>query len=296
MSILHILAGPVIGGIIGYFTNYIAIRMLFRPLKPVYIGPFRVPFTPGIVPRRKDELAQTLGRSIVDRFFNADDLEVIFTSDYLRNAFAESLTDLLTAPGVTLESMGKDLPEQKALAGARERAEEEICVRILAGVLNSDLADVIAKEGGRVTKEFFGDSVVGKLLNDETLASVAKAMKERIDRYLLTGGKALVMPILDKELRELAQEPTADLVDAVFGDRELLKRLLGALYERFMHRYVRPIVETIDVGGMITEKVVQMSAGDIETLVLSVVNKELRYVIWLGALLGVAIGTVNIFI
>ena len=38
MSVIEILAGPVIGGVIGYFTNYIAVKMLFRPLKPVKIG------------------------------------------------------------------------------------------------------------------------------------------------------------------------------------------------------------------------------------------------------------------
>lgn len=38
MTILHFLAGPVIGGIIGYFTNYVAIKMLFHPREPVKIG------------------------------------------------------------------------------------------------------------------------------------------------------------------------------------------------------------------------------------------------------------------
>ena len=45
MSVIEILAGPVIGAVIGYFTNYIAVKMLFRPLKPVKIGdgPFLLP-------------------------------------------------------------------------------------------------------------------------------------------------------------------------------------------------------------------------------------------------------------
>jgi uncharacterized membrane protein YheB (UPF0754 family) len=63
-----------------------------------------------------------------------------------------------------------------------------------------------------------------------------------------------------------------------------------------MRAYVRPIVSTIDVGGMITEKVKGMDAAEIEGLVLDVVRKEFRYLVWLGALLGVVIGTVNIFV
>jgi uncharacterized membrane protein YheB (UPF0754 family) len=39
-----------------------------------------------------------------------------------------------------------------------------------------------------------------------------------------------------------------------------------------------------------------MEAAEIEGLVLDVAEKELRYLIWLGAFLGAVIGTVNIFI
>jgi uncharacterized membrane protein YheB (UPF0754 family) len=80
MSVIHILSGPLIGGLIGYITNYIAIKMLFRPLTPLYIGRFRLPFTPGVVPRRKDDLADILGNAIVAKFFHADDPEIAFTS------------------------------------------------------------------------------------------------------------------------------------------------------------------------------------------------------------------------
>lgn len=38
MSIIEILAGPVIGAVIGYCTNYIAVKMLFKPLNPVKLG------------------------------------------------------------------------------------------------------------------------------------------------------------------------------------------------------------------------------------------------------------------
>ena len=62
MSVIEILAGPVIGGVIGYFTNYIAVKMLFRPLKPVKIGGRTLPFTPGIIPKGKPRLAKALGK------------------------------------------------------------------------------------------------------------------------------------------------------------------------------------------------------------------------------------------
>ena len=50
------------------------------------------------------------------------------------------------------------------------------------------------------------------------------------------------------------------------------------------------------MGGMITEKLRLMEPQAVEALILSVVNREFRYVVWLGGLLGAVIGAVNIFI
>ena len=60
----HLLAGPVIGAAIGYFTNYIEVKMMFRPLHPVKIGSRTLPFTPGIIPRGKSRLAKAIGEAV----------------------------------------------------------------------------------------------------------------------------------------------------------------------------------------------------------------------------------------
>ena len=50
---LTIIAGPLIGAVIGYFTNYLAVKMLFRPRREIKIGSKTLPFTPGVIPERK---------------------------------------------------------------------------------------------------------------------------------------------------------------------------------------------------------------------------------------------------
>lgn len=62
------LAPPIVGAFIGYWTNRIAIFLLFRPLKAKHLGPIPIPLTPGIVPRNRHELASSIG-SIVDSEF-----------------------------------------------------------------------------------------------------------------------------------------------------------------------------------------------------------------------------------
>ena len=288
MSILTVLSGPLIGGAIGYVTNYLAIKMLFRPAEPIYIGRFRLPFTPGVVPRRKDQLAEILGGAIVKKFFNAGDLEVIFTSDYLCGAFADSLLDLLCREEGTVADL---LPEGEE--DIEERLKEALCVRMTAGVLRSGLAERIAREGGKILEK---TAVLGSRSAQDLAALLAAPLAGRLEEYLLLHGRELLLPILDEELRELSGQPTRELVETLIGDPAALRRILYNGYQKFMAVYVRQIVETIDVGGMITEKVKLMSAAEIEGLVLDVVKRELNDVIWLGAALGMVIGVLNIWI
>ncbi len=41
--LLQQLSGPVIGAIIGYCTNYIAVKMLFYPRKEIYVCGHKLP-------------------------------------------------------------------------------------------------------------------------------------------------------------------------------------------------------------------------------------------------------------
>ncbi len=55
---------PAIGALIGYITNAVAIKMLFRPLTEKRIWKFRIPFTPGILPRQRHKLAENIGNMV----------------------------------------------------------------------------------------------------------------------------------------------------------------------------------------------------------------------------------------
>ncbi len=52
------------GAVIGYTTNWIAIRMLFRPLYEKRLLGLSVPFTPGVIPRGKERLAVAIGEAV----------------------------------------------------------------------------------------------------------------------------------------------------------------------------------------------------------------------------------------
>lgn len=81
MIITSYIIPPLVGGIIGYVTNDIAIRMLFRPHTAKHIMGWRVPFTPGIIPKEKGRIAEAVGTVISDNLMSQEVLEKYLLSD-----------------------------------------------------------------------------------------------------------------------------------------------------------------------------------------------------------------------
>ncbi|MFE4349147.1 DUF445 domain-containing protein [Peribacillus butanolivorans] len=72
---VKILFMVVVGAVIGGFTNLLAIRMLFRPYKPIYIFGKQLPLTPGLIPKRQDELASQLGKLVVEHLITPESIQ-----------------------------------------------------------------------------------------------------------------------------------------------------------------------------------------------------------------------------
>jgi uncharacterized membrane protein YheB (UPF0754 family) len=104
---------PVIGAAIGYITNAIAVKMLFKPYKEYRILKVKVPFTPGIIPKQRDKIAQGIGQIVSQKLLNADTLKRGVKTKGMRGAIAlwikDLLLDILNYPISTLADVLKRL-------------------------------------------------------------------------------------------------------------------------------------------------------------------------------------------
>ncbi len=63
---------PILGAFIGWMTNYVAIRMLFHPRRPVRIGFWT---WQGLFPKRQQELGVKLGEIVENELINHNDIQ-----------------------------------------------------------------------------------------------------------------------------------------------------------------------------------------------------------------------------
>jgi uncharacterized membrane protein YheB (UPF0754 family) len=104
---------PLLGGVIGYVTNYLAVRMLFRPLEP---RRFLGIHWQGLIGRRQKELAASIGQVVGDHLVRHEDVAKVFgaldleglTAKVLDRALAPKIAELRRLPLV-----GSILTEQR---------------------------------------------------------------------------------------------------------------------------------------------------------------------------------------
>ena len=86
---------PFIGAVIGYITNALAIRMLFRPLTQKRFLGLRVPLTPGIIPKQRFELAESIGRMVSRELITEDALKRQLASEKFQKRLYVNIGSLL---------------------------------------------------------------------------------------------------------------------------------------------------------------------------------------------------------
>lgn len=103
LPVLSYAGPPVVGAFIGYFTNKVAIRMLFRPLRAWRIMGVRVPFTPGVIPAKRVELAGNIGEMVGEHLLTSDEIGPALANE----SFQSHLHELIEGRGNAL--LGKEL-------------------------------------------------------------------------------------------------------------------------------------------------------------------------------------------
>lgn len=108
---------PIVGAIIGAVTNDVAIRMLFRPYAARYIGKLRVPFTPGLIPRERHHISESIADTFVAHVFSNNDVAELFLTDSVKEQLKNKVDELLGQLGSLLKINDAMLGMAKTMAG-----------------------------------------------------------------------------------------------------------------------------------------------------------------------------------
>lgn len=297
MSGIELIAGPAIGAVIGYCTNYIAVKMLFRPLKPVKIGNKTLPFTPGIIPKGQGRLAKALGTAVGEHLLTKDDFEQMLLSEDVKQtvvrAVSKGIQDIQKSEDSVETFLGHYM-EREDYESMRGSLEDFVTEKISDGLEKLDVGTIIAEEGAKEVKEKFQGTMVAMFLNDDLIQSIAGPIGNKVGEYIRENGKDKIHPIVVGEIAAAESRPMNQWMKAVPLGEDKIQELIENIYVKFVGEKAEELAGKFNVTQIVEDKINDMDVLEVENLLLGIMKKELNAVVNLGAVIGFVIGLLNI--
>ncbi|MEM9482320.1 MAG: DUF445 family protein [Cyanobacteria bacterium P01_F01_bin.116] len=214
---------PLAGGIIGYFTNDLAIKMLFRPYRPLYLFGQKLPFTPGLIPSNQSRLAKRIADTIMGSLLTPEELQRLAKRLLQTERMQAAIRWLLNLALTQTQASNQD-------------KTAEILGNILQDMLGQSLPKMLrvwAKDENFLAEQI--DHIFDQVLLDFRLnADQAKQISswvrqgilppDRLRRLIIDFLTDRNIKVIDETLREKASG-TYWVVANIFGVRNALTRL-----------------------------------------------------------------------
>lgn len=332
IELFEYLKGPVIGGIIGYITNDIAIRMLFRPHTAKYIGNWHVPFTPGIIPKEKRHIATAIGGAISENLMNKDVMETYLLSEEMMQKIENAIDTFFEIQQKNDETVKEFLchylSEDEVKSIAKSISNElttQIHQRLAKSALGKQIAHVSVqhvmqkmsnfgssigdalKEDGIGSGGGLGDMIsrgISRLFGKQAQTSasdfigalaepVEDLLAQNINEILENNSQQIISDLLTTEADNLLATPISRLLAGKKEQLAQIKSSILTFYRTLISEQLPRILEAIDICHIVEGRINNMDMNETERLIFQVMDKELKAIVWLGALLGCVMGAIN---
>ena len=316
---------PLLGGLIGYITNDIAIRMLFRPHKAKYLFGIHIPFTPGIIPKEKGRIAEAIGGVISENLMNNEVLEKYLLSDEMIGKVRSAVEEFISTQQQNQESVDRFLGHYLSndeIDTITQNINQSITKQTYEKLADSSVGDKVAHiaidhvaqkltiDGAQellsgiggalgglkgMAAGLFGGNIVAKFLG--MLREPAEHfLAKNINTMLRDNGEEIVSNMIGGEVDNFLNKPVCKLLE---GHEEQLAQTVDtieSIYRSIITGHLPKILESIDICKIVRERINEMDVNETEKLIFQVMDKELKAIVWLGALLGLLMGCINCFV
>lgn len=301
MSIDWIVA-PLLGGVIGCVTNYIAIKMLFRPARPWRIGRFRVPFTPGLIPKEKLRIAQSIGQIVGTELLGEASVARALLSDAAIDRLIDGLDGLIERGRQSEQTLYGGLSSLLGAENAQTalaRGEAYLAAYLAERLKNADLGESAARSfAGSIREKTPGAlaEFLGRVGGDRLGRAITEQIRVSVNGYVARHADELVQNALSAELDQLKNTRLAEFVQANEERLPGIREKIRSLYRQAVERSLGKALRALDIPAIVRSHIEAIDDRALEQMILNVADRELKAIVALGALLGALMGFVNLLV
>ncbi|MBQ8663681.1 MAG: DUF445 family protein [Eubacterium sp.] len=298
VDVIQFISGPVIGGIIGYCTNWLAIKMLFRPYNEIKIKGKTLPFTPGIIPRRKDKLARAIGERVHETMFTQEDIEEFFLSENMKQAVCKGFMEILydEDKNISIGELLNDVIPADSEEDFHKNLDKFMRQEIHRVINRTQIAELVSRETAKIIREKAGSGIASKVLGGGRTTAISDYVGKHMQGFAKEQADTLILRIVREETANAFAKPISNHLEELSISNDQVEEIIRLAYERFMKDYIMDVVKVFDIATLTERKIIEFKAEEIEELVNLTIKTEMQAVVNLGAVIGVVIGFVNSFI
>jgi len=308
---------PVVGALIGYSTNVVAVRMLFRPLREIRIFGIKLLFTPGILPRNRKKLAQSIGAMVERELLTAEIVRNRLAREDVRekiknaiSLFTEKILDktpneLFAGHGNVLSVRISDMLE-KLYPSFTTVIFDFLCRDEIRRVLESKgrilLRNIILKLG--TFQRFFLSAGQYDLTLQEKMPEIIEDLinhardtlnDEKVKNTLINAVSGSFNRIVTGQSKKIHELLNIDETDKQKLDDFIFDKLMLAADGQ-----IESILSTINIKTLVSDRIDSLDMLKVERIILDVMSDQFKWIEIFGGLLGFLIGlfqsTVSYFI
>lgn len=290
---------PLIGAGIGYVTNWIAVKMLFRPLKPIQIGKFTLPFTPGIIPKNKIRIAESIGKSISENLLTEESITNVLLSDKKLQELKlqiEKYLETTDENNITIKDTLCTYLDEAIYNKSIISLKSYLTNSIFNTVLEAELHELIAKQIQISAENKLKGSLLGFFGGNSIISSLTSNVSISLNNYISTNGEELIENMVDKEINKYTSTSLQNIAKSFSSNENNLSSMILDIYKKIIIEKVPVILKSINISDIVVNQINSMDTLELEKIILSIMKKELNALVNLGALIGFILGLFNLVI
>ena len=294
----YIILRPLIGAGIGYVTNWIAVKMMFRPLKPVKIGKLTLPFTPGIIPKNKERIAKAIGNTISNNLLTENTLTESLLSEekqkLIRESIERKIYEISNEEEITIKEKIQDYIDEDLYSKTTKFIKNKLTNIIIDTLKEEDIGNLVAKQIEAAAKEKMQGSILGIFGANNLISKITDETAKKINEYIDENGKELISVIIMEKISEFEEEYTSDIAKKIKNSEIDFISIIMNIYNKIIEENISKVLNAIDISKVVEDKINSMNMLELEKLILEIMNKELKALVNLGAIIGFVLGLLNL--
>lgn len=297
--ILKLIAGPLIGMVIGYFTNWLAVKMLFRPRSAKYIAGKRLPFTPGVIPRGKERIAESIRDIINEQLLTEEAVAQHLTSEEITDSVRQAISKFMKerlADDRTLREYFSGAAGEERFQKISQQGEDFLTEKIFHKIEDMHPGKMAADMISVKIDAALADSFLGKMFGSSMSANLSQAVEKTVDDAIQENGREIIRNLIHEEKEKLLNKTIGESAAALEQTEISVEAAIEKFYLQFIVEKSGTLLRRLNIGKIAEQAIRDMSSEQLEILVLSAMKTELKAVVNLGALIGLLLGLFNLLI